>query len=112
MAIEFNPENGKFPAKKAVKSQGAPKKPDIDIASKISKNAEFEDPMDAMQKLMDGETDIKTALGFIKSAPVPPEEKEVTSEELFEDLMSGKIDHNEYTEALKSLPEGIPDDGE
>lgn len=110
MAIEFNPDSGKFPAKKSVKSQGAPKSPKIDIASKISKNPEFADPMDAIQQLLDGETDVKTALGFIKSLPEPPAEKEPTSEELFDKLMSGEIDHKEYTEALKNLPEGIPDE--
>ena len=81
MAIEFNPDSGKLPAKKSVKPQGAPKK-----------------------------TDVKTALGFIKSLPEPPAEKEPTSEELFDKLMSGEIDHKEYTEALKNLPEGIPDE--
>lgn len=107
MAIEFNPDSGKLPAKKSVKPQGAPKNKKPDIASKLSK---FEDSMDAMQKLLDGETDVKTALGFIKSLPEPPAEKEPTSEELFDKLMSGEIDHKEYTEALKNLPEGIPDE--
>lgn len=120
MTIEFNPDGGKLPPKRrTVTPQGA-SSPKGELAQKISgKTPQFADPMDAMQKLLDGETDMKTALGFIKST-VPVDTEDAAdgipdASTLTQQLLDGEIDRETFKAGMRALaqqpvPEELEED--
>lgn len=86
------------------------KKPNLpDELSKKPQNKDLiKDSSDAIEKLLGGEIDIKTALGFIKSTTEnivydEPDKDLQDPTKLTEDFFAGKISGEEYRNALKNI---------
>ena len=115
MAIEFNPDSSKqISGKKFVKKQGATSNK-AELAQTISgqNKPEFKDASDAIEKLLNGEADMYSALGFIKSMPDPQPEnnsEEVSASELAQQLLDGEIDRETFKAAMRSLAKNDSDD--